>query len=268
MTRRGTPVQKATAAGRFYEVQGQLLPSVTNILGAISRPALIPWAASVERTLVSEAAADLYAAWAAQTVRPPLPRSAYLTTLLSTLGPTRAHQRQLEQAGDIGSQTHKLVEWALRVRLGAEAGPEPVVCQEARHGFETFDRWAESVKLKPVLVERQVYSLEHGYAGTLDLLARVNGVLTVIDLKTSKAIWSENYLQVVAYQMAMQEMGYLATDGLIVRLPKVVGDPEFEVKPVPPAAELFPVFLAAKALWSWQQTNDKPARRPGPRRVA
>jgi len=264
MTRRGAPVQKATAAGRFYEVQGHLLPSVTNILSAVSKPALIPWAAKIERELVASAAADLYAAWAAQTVRPPLPRSAYLTTLLSTLGPTRAHQRTLEQAGDIGSQTHKLVEWALRTRLGAEAGPEPVVCQEARHGFETFDRWAESVALKPVLIERQVYSLQHGYAGTLDLLARVNGVLTVIDIKTSRGIWPEHFVQVAAYETAMQEMGYQPSEGLIVRLPKTVGDPAFEVQPVPAMADLFKVFLAAKAIWQWQQT---PARK-GPRRVA
>jgi len=261
MTRRGTPVQKATAAGRFYEVQGHLLPSVTNILGAISKPALVHWSANVERTLVSEAAADLYAAWAAQTVRPPLPRSAYLTTLLASLGPTRAHQRQLEQAGDIGSQTHKYIEWALRVRLGAEAGPEPVVCQEARHGFETFDRWAESVALKPVLIERQVYSLQHGYAGTLDLLARVNGVLTVIDFKTGARVYSEAHLQVAAYRAAMTEMGYLPTAAMIVRLPKVVGDPEVEVQPVDGLDSLFQVFLAVKQLWAWMQVNDKPYRR-------
>lgn len=63
-------------------------------------------------------------------------------------------------------------------------------------------------------------------------------------------------------------MGYLPSEGLIVRLPKVVGDPAFEVAPVPAAATLFPVFLAAKALWTWQQTERPPARRPGPRRVA
>jgi hypothetical protein len=259
---------RSTAAGRFYEINGRQLPSVTTILSSISKPALVPWAASAERAMVSEAAADLYAAWAAQTVRPPLPRSCYLSTLHAALGPIKAHQKVLEQAGDIGSQTHKLIEWALRRRLGAEAGPEPFACREARHGFETFDRWAESVQLKPVLVERTVFSLQHGYAGTLDLLARVNGVLTIIDMKTSKAIWPEARLQVAAYHAAMQEMGYVPAAAMIVRLPKQVGDPAFEVQPVEAPEALVPTFLAAKAIWDWQQTPARRPARPGPRRVA
>jgi hypothetical protein len=256
-----------TATGRFYEIDGRRYPSVTTILSAISKPALVPWAANAERAAVSEAAADLYAQWAQQTTRTPLPRSWFHTTLLSALGPLRAHQKQLVVAGDLGSETHRLIEWAIRMRLGAAAGPEPVVSAAARHGFEVFDRWAASVQLKPILVERCVYSTAHGYAGTLDLLARVNGQLTVIDMKTSRAIYGEALVQVAAYRQAMIEMGYAAVDALIVRIPKTVGDPAFEVRAVPEVETLFPVFLAAKAVWTWQQAQQAPARK-GPRRVA
>jgi hypothetical protein len=96
----------------------------------------------------------------------------------------------------------------------------------------------------------------------MDVLARVNGVLTLVDFKTGKAIYPEARLQSVAYSVALQEMGYLApVQAVIVRLPKVEGDPAFEVQVVPPVAELFPVFLAAKALWTWQFQNEAAYRK-------
>jgi hypothetical protein len=245
--------------GRFYEVEGRRLPSVTTILQAVAKPALIPWAANQERTAVSEAAADLYAAWAAQADRQrvPLPRSAYLATLHANLGQVRAHQKTLAKAGDIGSETHKLIEWTMRTAMGAAAGPKPAVCDEALWGFMAFEDWAKAVSFKPVLIERTVYSLTHGYAGTMDVLARVDGQLTLVDFKTGKGIYPEAHLQSAAYSVALTEMGYQApTAALIVRVPKVTSDPTFEVQTVPPVADLFPVFQAVKALWTWTYANE------------
>jgi len=261
MTRR-PPTRRDGAAGRFYEVDGQLLPSVTHILSAIAKPALIPWAAKVEREAVTQAAADLYMQWAADAQRKPLPRSWYLATLQAQLGQVRSHQTVLAKAGDLGTETHKLIEWTMRTAIGAVAGPQPIVCAQARFAFQAFEAWATSVRLKPVLIEQTVYSTVHGYAGTMDVLARVNGVLTLVDFKTGKAIYAEARLQSVAYSMALQEMGYLApAAAVIVRLPKVATDPAFEVQTVPPVADLFPVFLAAKALWAWSYQNEAAYRK-------
>jgi len=257
-----TATRRATAAGRFYEIDGQLYPSVTNILGACPKPALVPWAAKVEREAVTEAAADLYAQWSLHPVRPQLSRGAYLATLITRLGTVKAHQKTLAQAGDIGSETHRLIEWTMRTAIGAEAGPKPVVGDAALWAFMAFEDWAKSVRLKPVLIERTVYSTVHGYAGTLDVLARVNGVLANVDFKTGKSIYAESFLQSAAYSVALQEMGYEApAAAFIVRLPKVETDPAFQVVPVPPVAELFPVFLAVKQVWAWQAGNDAAWRR-------
>jgi len=251
-------VRKDSAiSGRFYDVDGELYPSVTHILGAIAKPALIPWAAAQERTLVTDAAADLYVEWLREVVPPQMPRAAYVATLLARLGQVKAHQKELAKAGEIGTQTHKLIEWTMRTAIGADAGPKPLVNEKALWGFMAFEDWAKSVALKPVLIEQTVYSKTHQYAGTMDLLARVNGVLTLVDFKTGKAIYPEAHLQSVAYQAALIEMGYVAPSaGLIVRLPKVDTDPAFEVGTVPPVAELFPVFQAVQALWKWSYAQD------------
>jgi len=245
---------------RFYEVEGQMLPSVTTILSALAKPALIAWSANVERAACVEAAADLFADWSAAIVPPQMPRAAYVATLAARIGPTKASQKQLTAAGDIGSATHKMIEWSLRQQLFADAGPEPVIPDQSLWGYMAWQDFARSVSLKPLLTERTVYSLTHGYAGTLDLLARVNGVVTTIELKTSKAIYPEAFLQACAYKVAMEEMGYAPQAALIVRLPKLLTDPAFEVVTVPPVAELFATFVALKAVWTWNYANEQAYR--------
>lgn len=237
-------------SGRFYRIDDLELPSVTHILGCIGKPALINWAANQERTLVSEAAADLYLDLCA--IPKPMPRTAYLTTLQARVGKTKAHQRELAKAGEIGTQVHKLIEWNLRRALKQEAGPEPRVIEDAQWAFMSWQDWATSVSLKPIFIEQTVFSKAHGYAGTMDLLAEVSGVLTLVDFKTGKAIYAEAHLQNVAYQAALIEMGHVSpAAGCIVRLPKVQTDPAFEVAVVPPVSELLPTFLAVKEVWKW-----------------
>jgi hypothetical protein len=246
-------------SGRFYLIDGEPLPSVTHILGCIGKPALINWAANQERTLVIDAAADLYED--VSKLPKPLPRTAYITTLQARVGKTKSHQRELAKAGDIGSQVHKLVEWKLRVSLGQQAGPEPRVVDDAQWAFMAWEDWAKSVSLKPRFIEQQVFSRVHGYAGTMDLLADVNGDERLIDFKTGKAIYAEAHLQNVAYQVALSEMGHgQPTGGLIVRLPKNQNDPAFEVAEVAPVDVLFPTFLAVKDVWKWWYAQEEAYR--------
>lgn len=245
-----TPQRMDGPSGRFYLVDGESLPSVTHILKVIGKPALINWAANQERTLVSEASADLYEDLAR--LEKPMPRTAYLTTLQARLGKVKAHKRELEKASEIGTQVHKLVEWKLRAQMGQSLGPEPRVVDDAQWAFMAWEDWAKSVNLQPKFIEQTVYSRVHGYAGTMDLLADVNGIETLIDFKTGKAIYAEAFLQNVAYQVALSEMGHGTVQaGAIIRLPKIQNDPAFEVGTVPPATDLFPTFLAVKELWKW-----------------
>lgn len=263
MATKTKPVRKDSAiGGRFYEVDGERYPSVTHILTAIAKPALIAWSANTERAACTEAAADLYQEWTAQTPPPIMPRDWYLSTLTARLGAVKAHQKELAKAGEIGTQIHQMIEWTLKTAIGTEAGPKPVVSDKAQHAVTAFEVWALSVNLKPVLIEKTVYSKAHGYAGTMDLLARVNGILTLIDFKSGKAVYPEAFLQSAAYSIALEEMGYVlpSSDALIIRLPKVDTDPGVEVVPVPPRDELFPVFLATKALWVWQYAQDEAYR--------
>lgn len=253
------PARRDTKQGRFYTMaDGSEYVSVTTFLGAINKPALVGWAAKEERKMTIQAAADLYADTHGTAL---MSRPTYITTLDSRIGRVKAHTKLMAKASEIGTQAHALIEWNLRRSLGQEAGPEPVIGEAATLAFVAYERWAKEVNLKPLLIEQKVYSHTHRYAGTMDLLAEVNGVLTLIDWKTSKDVYAEAHLQNVAYQVALTEMGHATPEaGLILRLPKVVTDPNFEAVEVGPVDTLLPVVLHVRALWEWWYAEEKASR--------
>src|SRR5579864_332776 len=248
--------RKQTKAGRFYDIEDVgSLPSVTTILSVISKPALVQWAAKVEREMVIEAASNLYADCAGT---PPMSRPGWIATLNDRIGKTRANQKEVAKASEIGTQAHALIEWKLKAKMLAEAGPSPAVTDKAVWAFNAWENWAKSVDLKVIFIEQVVYSETYRFAGTLDLFAEVNGVPTVIDWKTGKKVYAEAHLQNAAYRHALREMGHGDPQaGMIVRLPKVETDPEFEVVQAFPEEDCFSVFVHSMALWEW--TNERAA---------
>lgn len=283
--------------GRFYAIpdaNGDVIqmPSVTTILSAIAKPALVAWAAKEERLAVSEAAADLYADLATHAQ---LPRSMYQLALEQRVGTTKAHVKALAKASEIGTQCHALIEWTLKRDLGRRVGPEPACVDAAQWAFMAYQDWAREVALTPHAIEQTVWSRTHVYAGTLDLVATLDArallarltrqgavdpalaawlegratVTACIDFKTGRQVWPESFLQAVAYERALAEMGHGRVDGaLIVRLPKVTTDPGFQVVVVPPARELFPTFLAVRQLWQWTYAQEQAYRAKAPRASA
>jgi hypothetical protein len=244
--------RKQTRAGRFYEIDDcGTLPSVTTILSVIGKPALMAWAAKVEREMVTKVSADLYEDVAKT---PSMTRAGWLISLETRLGKEKAHAKELAKAGEIGSQVHELIEWTLKGELCYDAGPSPRISDKAQWAFMAWEDWRRAVKLKPIAVEQVIWSSKYGYAGTLDLLAEVEGVLTVVDWKTGKAVYGEAHLQNAAYRQAIREMGHGdPKQGLIVRLPKVETDPNFEVVAAKPENLQFPKFLDAMSVWKWAQ---------------
>jgi len=239
---------------RFYRIDGRELPSVTTILEVISKPALGPWYAKEERRYFEAAMLDVLS-------RPGARDPEYvLNAVVAAVTGVKAADREKQRAATIGTAVHAGIEWHLRRVLGDDPGPEPSLPEPAVWAVESWRDWAASVALEPLIVERTVYCLECGYAGTLDLYARVKGVLTVLDWKTGKAIYPEAFLQNVAYRHAAQRLGMPSAQGLIVRLPKLPDDPAWEVMAVPDSLRL-PDFQAALRLWRWQRQME--GRRTG-----
>ena len=246
--------RRDTTRGRFYDVGQRQLPSVTSILSVISKPALIAWSAKVEREMVIAEAAELH-----ERLKEPLSGATFALRLQTALSDEKAHKKLLRKAGEVGSQVHSLIEWGLKAELLQKVGPSPEIGPQAQMAYAGYQRWRQSVKLKPIWVERTVWSEYYGYAGTADLLAEVNGEETLIDWKSGKSVYPEAHLQNAAYRQCVWEMEIgRPMKGMIVRLPKTADDPEFEVVEVAQdSSELMKVFTHAMQLWKWQQDTTK-----------
>lgn len=237
---------------RFYEIDGMKLPSVTAVLGAVNKPALVPWAAKQEREMV-------YAAIRQLITDSDVKRGNFMLSLESAVGREKAHSKELAKAATIGSEAHALIEWNLRRDLKQAVGTEPKISEKALWAFMAWEDWKKAANLSVNLVEQVVFSKRYGYAGTLDFAGQIDHEgqrLTVVsDNKTGRAIYKEAHLQVAAYGHALVEMGHadVMPAGCIVRLPKVADDPEFEVLVISPEdmKTNHKVFLSVLDLWRW-----------------
>src|SRR5262249_46597150 len=59
------------------------------------------------------------------------------------------------------------------------------------------------LKVNPEHVERRIMNPEHRYAGTIDLMAEIDGRFGVVDIKTSESIYRDYGIQTSAYMDAL-----------------------------------------------------------------
>lgn len=109
-----------------------------------------------------------------------------------------------QQAALWGQMVHEAVEKILK-------GEEEQFDSRIAPSLDTFRQWREqypfSVADPAADIERRVVDLEQGYAGTVDMVAEVDGVLSIIDLKTSTSFAKGYGLQTAAYMNAYNKMG-------------------------------------------------------------
>jgi ATP-dependent exoDNAse (exonuclease V) beta subunit len=69
--------------------------------------------------------------------------------------------------------------------------------------IHNFLKFTSKYSIAPVESEIQVYHKKYKYAGTVDLIADVDGVSTIIDFKTSSRVRKNYEAQLVAYKRAL-----------------------------------------------------------------
>jgi len=165
----------------------------------------------------------------------------------------------VDRAGKLGTVVHRLIE---RTLLGDTVKYSDLDIYEDHIGvayWERYLRWCafwkdltseSKVEYKPEGIEFICHSKKYKYAGTVDLVARVNGQLCIYDWKTGTSLHEENFLQVSAYMKALEEMfkedvyaGYLVS--IPLEKPNKAG---YRVKEIENTGVYFDHFLSAKAL--------------------
>lgn len=137
------------------------LPSITNALGIIDKPALLGWAAE-------QALRDLYETGdLPDDVDEAISRHKY------------AHNKARNKRADAGTRAHTLAE-----RLTTDQPlPASISDEDAAYADAFMEFWADH-QPEPLWVEATVANPDVGYAGTGDLFARIGGRTVVLDYKT------------------------------------------------------------------------------------
>lgn len=205
----------AESTGRFYEVDGKHLPSVTTILGKmLAKEALVPWAAKQTASAFRSAIEDCYAKG--------FGISDVIANLDSIEKESKAiYKKKSTEAMAKGTQVHDAIEqW---INSNGTLQPKSFSDPVERHGIEQFLAWGEQHSIDIKAYEQQISTAS--YAGRFDLLAEIDGIMTLVDFKTSVAIYEpEMPLQLHAYAAALPEPPQHVA---ILRLDKDTADIEY-----------------------------------------
>lgn len=193
-----------------YTFNGTPVPGCTTILRRIGKgDTLIQWAAS-------QAAEHVLASFEEGMSR---------SDIVRICGDAKmAWNTARKEAADIGANVHAYAEAVL---LGET--PPKLLTPEAEAGASAFESWLREHMVRPVAVERRVFSKAHFFAGTTDLVCHIGKRLSVVDFKTSSGIYPEYALQLAAYRLAYcEEQGFepnedAPVDRWVIRVDKKTG---------------------------------------------
>lgn len=193
-----------------YRLEGtkNRLTSVTSITGQLDKSApLMFWAVNLSRDFLLEFLRDGVAYEKSQ-LEPVIVEA------------SKQHTIKKETAATIGDIVH---DFALAYSKGeAKIKDAP---QEALNGINGFLDFVKSRDTKFKEAERIIYSREYEYVGRTDVLAELDGRLTIIDYKTANGIYLEMLLQLCLYWFAYEEEnGIVLDEGMIVRFDKETGE--------------------------------------------
>ncbi len=182
--------------------------------------------------------------------------------------------QSLKEAGGIrGTKVHAAIEDLLAgMTVKMEDGytnpstdlVEPLTLEEYQC-IISFVAWYKAVQPEIVGHDLTVWNEVEKYAGTIDLICKIDGILTLVDFKTSKAVWPSHRMQVSAYKHALtdkvpwfplkvQNLSILQLGYTKNRL----GYKETDV------TDCYDLFLHAKGIWAEETKGQHPPQRDYP----
>ena len=194
-----------------YTLDGKRLTGVTTILGVISKPALIGWAARMAVEYIEEAPM-----WA-EGCKYKVDGKVYTITQEVLDDARKAHAQKRDKAAEAGISIHEWIESFIE-DPSVELPEDKIANAQAKQ----FLAWQFKNKVKFLESEKRIYSEKLWFAGTVDAVAEIDGKKYVVDFKTMAKMWDKTpFFQTAGYQICLEEMGEKDFHGsLILLLPK------------------------------------------------
>ena len=153
---------------RYLNKNGERVPGVTTFIGVLNKPALVPWA--------------------------------------NNLGLQGINVKDyVDDKADIGTLAHEMIFSHLKKEKPDLSFYSQKQIDLAENSFLKYLEWEKEHTLKPILLEAQLVSERYQYGGTVDNFCILDDFITLLDYKTSKAIYAEAHIQVSAYRNLLEE---------------------------------------------------------------
>jgi len=137
---------------------------------------------------------------------------------------------------DIGLNVHKKIEETL---IDKNTNTDNLTDQEKLIYKSFLDWYTDQEDIEIISVEEEVVNEQESYGGTIDIVAKINGILWVLDVKTTNYINTTHKLQLSAYKHTKYPN---AKTGIIK-----LNEFGYEFKET---EDLFELFKHVKAIWS------------------
>lgn len=173
-------IKGTKAHTRYATEDGIIVPGVTTITGLLNKPALVAWANKLG-----------------------------LQGIDST--------KYVDVTAQVGTCFHHMAESDL---LGVQPNLDeysPDVIDRAENALLKYFEWRKNNDIELIFVEKPLVSEKYLYGGTLDIYGILNGKKTLVDLKSSKAIWEEFFYQLAGYNNLLEEQDYFPEEYRILR---------------------------------------------------
>ena len=222
--------------GRHYKnpKSGKLVPSVTNVLSVLDKPALPRWSAGLVAQKAFEIRHDLDEMGEEEAVK-------FLRN---------APWRKSEAAAERGTTIHEWLEKAMLGEAVPDLDGEALDYEQAAHG------WLDAFKPEPIRLECTLFA--PSYAGTADGVVRIGDENWLIDFKTSKGLYESAALQLAALYacpiVANEDGWYDRPHVDRVAAIRIGTNGEFEMREVDSLAAHEKAFRACLKVWEWQKT--------------
>jgi len=187
--------EKTRAHQSYKLADGTRVPGVTTVLGVVNKPALLSWAWEQ-----GKAGLDF--------------------------------RKSRDAAADVGTLAHWMIECHLKGQEPDLSEFSPKDVEKAENAVIKFLSWWDGAEFRVIGTELKLVSEINRFGGTLDIVAEdKDGNVAIIDLKTSKAIYTEHWRQVAAYADVFGQHNWRkVTRFIICRIGKSEADADFEVQ--------------------------------------
>lgn len=155
------------AHATYINKDGKAVPSVTTIIKMVNKPALMNW-----------------------------------SNWLGRQGTSYTHY--MEKVSYIGTCVHEIIECKLTGKKFELETPNTWFL-EVRDYIENFIEWYNDIELIPIKIEEKMVSDRFG--GTCDIYCEFDGKKTILDIKTSKSVYSTMFIQLAGYVILKELQG-------------------------------------------------------------